>query len=90
MLSLSGKFLKDNNSLFSLSNFSKVSSQEAFILEKSGEGYRGSEIIDALLANYPDDLTRAQAEDLVRKVANEIQVERGVRKTDIKISIIDL
>jgi Ca2+-binding EF-hand superfamily protein len=68
-----------------VSNFSKVSSQEAFILEKSGEGYRGSEIIDALLANYPDDLTRAQAEDLVRKVANEIQVERGVRKTDIKI-----
>jgi Ca2+-binding EF-hand superfamily protein len=68
-----------------VSNFSKVSSQEAFILEKSGEGYRGSEIIDALLANYPDDLTRGQAEDLVRKVANEIQVERGVRKTDIKI-----
>ena len=68
-----------------VSNFSKVSSQEAFILEKSGEGYRGSEIIDALLANYPDDLTRAQAEDLVRKVANEIQVERGIRKTDIKI-----
>ena len=68
-----------------VSNFSKVSSQEAFILEKSSEGYRGSEIIDALLENYPDDLNRTQAEDLVRKVANEIQVERGVRKTDIKI-----
>ena len=68
-----------------VSNFSKVSSQEAFILEKSGEGYRGSEIIEALLENYPDDLNREQAEDLVRKVANEIQVERGVRKTDIKI-----
>ncbi len=68
-----------------VSNFSKVSSQEAFILEKSGEGYRGPDIIDALLANYPDDLTRNQAEDLVRKVANEIQVERGVRKSDIKI-----
>jgi hypothetical protein len=68
-----------------VSNFSKVSSQEAFILEKSGEGYRGSEIIEALLENYPDDLNRVQAEDLVRKVANEIQVERGVRKSDIKI-----
>ena len=68
-----------------VSNFSKVSSQEAFILEKSGEGYRGSDIIEALLENYPDDLNRGQAEDLVRKVANEIQVERGVRKSDIKI-----
>ncbi len=68
-----------------VSNFSKVSSQEAFILEKSGEGYRGSEIIDALLENYPGELNRGQAEDLVRKVANEIQVERGVRKSDIKI-----
>ena len=37
------------------------------------------------LENYPDDLNRKQAEDLVRKVANEIQVERGIRKTDIKI-----
>ena len=68
-----------------VSNFSKVSSQEAFILEKSEQGYRGSDIIEALLENYPDDLNRTQAEDLVRKVANEIQVERGIRKTDIKI-----
>ena len=68
-----------------VSNFSKVNSQEAFILEKSQEGYRGTDIIEALLENYPDDLNRSQAEELVRKVANEIQVERGVRKTDIKI-----
>jgi hypothetical protein len=68
-----------------VSNFSKVNSQEAFILEKSQEGYRGTDIIEALLENYPDDLNRNQAEELVRKVANEIQVERGVRKTDIKI-----
>jgi hypothetical protein len=68
-----------------VSNFSKVSSQEAFILEKSAEGFRGSDIIEALMENYPDDLTRNQAEELVRKVANEIQVERGVRKSDIKI-----
>ena len=68
-----------------VSNFSKVSSQEAFILEKSAEGYRGDDIIEALLENFSNDLTRKQAEDLVRKVANEIQVERGVRKSDIKI-----
>ena len=68
-----------------VSNFSKVTSQEAFILEKSEEGYRGTDIIEALLENYPTELTREQAEDLVRKIANEIQVERGVRKTDIKI-----
>jgi len=68
-----------------VSNFNKVTSQEAFILEKQEQGYRGEEIIEALLENYPDDLTRTQAIDLLKKIANEIQVERGVRKTDIKI-----
>ena len=68
-----------------VSNFNKVTSQEAFILEKSEQGYRGNEIIIALLENFPEDLDRTQAEDLVRKIANEIQVERGVRKSDIKI-----
>jgi len=68
-----------------VANFNKVTSQEAFILEKSSEGYRGHEIIDALLENFPDDLNRNQAEELVKKVANEIELERGVKKTDIKI-----
>jgi hypothetical protein len=68
-----------------VSNFNKVTSQEAFILEKQEEGFRGDEIVQALLDNYPDDLTQETALDLVRKVANEIQVERGVRKSDIKI-----
>jgi len=68
-----------------VANFSKVTSQEAFVLEKSQQGYRGSDIIDALMENFGDDLTKDQAIELVRKVANEIQVERGVRKTDIKI-----
>ena len=68
-----------------VSNFSKVTSQEAFILEKSDQGYRGQEIIELLLENFREDLDRKQAEDLVRKVANEIQLERGVRKTEIKI-----
>jgi len=68
-----------------VSNFSSVSSQEAFILEKSEQGYRGEEIIELLIENFPDDLDKTKATELVRKVANEIQVERGVRKTDIKI-----
>jgi hypothetical protein len=68
-----------------VSNYSKVTSQEAFILEKSEQGYRGAEIIEALIENFPDDLNYKEAEELVRKIANEIQVERGARKTDIKI-----
>jgi len=68
-----------------VSNFSKFTSQEAFILEKSEQGLRGSEIIQALLENYPDDLNEEQARELVSKIANELEVERGVRKSDIKI-----
>ena len=68
-----------------VSNFSKFTSQEAFILEKAGQGLRGSDIIQALLENFPDDLNLEQARELVSKVANELEVERGVRKTDIKI-----
>jgi len=67
-----------------VSNFNKVTSQEAFVLEKQEEGLRGDEIIEALLDNF-NDLTHEEAVDLVRKVANEIQVERGVRRSDIKI-----
>jgi hypothetical protein len=68
-----------------VANFNKVTSQEAFIMEKSLDGYRGEDIITALLENFPDDLNREQATDLVKKVANEIQLERGFKKTDIKI-----
>lgn len=68
-----------------VANFNKVTSQEAFILEKSEQGLRGDEIIEALLENFKDDLTEKNAIDLVKKVANEIQLERGVRKSDIKI-----
>ena len=68
-----------------VSNFNKVTSQEAFVMEKSGDGFRGDQIIDALLENFQDDLNREQAQELVEKVANEIQLERGVKKIDIKI-----
>jgi len=68
-----------------VSNFNRVTSLEAFILEKSNQGYRGYEIIESLLENFKNELTREEAVELVRKIANEIQVERGVRKSDIKI-----
>jgi hypothetical protein len=68
-----------------ISNFSKFTSQEAFILEKAEQGLRGNEIIQALIENFPDDLNQEQARELVAKVANELEVERGVRKSDIKI-----
>jgi len=82
----SSSFKKDFHLRFKrVSNFNKVTSQEAFILEKSAQGLRGDEIIDALLENFQDDLNREQAEELIQKVANEIQLERGVKKIDIKI-----
>ena len=68
-----------------VSNYSKFTSQEAFILEKAEQGLRGDQIIDALLENFPDDLDRPQAIEMVRKVANELEIERGVRRSDIKI-----
>jgi len=81
----SSSFKKDIHLRFKrVSNFNKVTSQEAFIMEKSAEGYRGNEIVDALLENFQDDLNRSQAEELVQKVANEIQLERGVKKNRYK------
>lgn len=68
-----------------VSNFNKTTSQEAFILEKRQQGLYGDEIIDALLDNFKDDLTREKAIELIAKVANEIQVQKGVRKGEIKI-----
>jgi hypothetical protein len=68
-----------------VSNYSKFTSQEAFILEKAEQGLRGDQIIDALLENFPDDLDRPQAIEMVKRVANELEIERGVRRSDIKI-----
>ena len=68
-----------------VSNFNKVTSQEAFILEKIEDGYKGDELVNELLENYVGDLNREQAIQLIRKVANEVQLEQGVRRTNIKI-----
>jgi hypothetical protein len=68
-----------------VSNYSKFNSMEAFILEKSEQGLRGDQIIEALLENFQEDLDRKQAIEMVSRIANELEIERGVRKTDIKI-----
>jgi len=68
-----------------VSNYSKFTSIEAFILEKADQGLRGDQIIESLLENFSGELDREQAVEMVRKIANELEVERGVRKTDIKI-----
>jgi hypothetical protein len=67
-----------------VSNFSKFNSIEAFILEQPAKGIRGKDIIQAVLDNFPE-LTPVEATELVRNVARELDVERGVRKSDIKI-----
>jgi hypothetical protein len=92
---LSSIFINETNSFKSgndihlrfkrVANYSVFTSQEAFILEKSGQGLRGDQIIEALLENFPNELTRKDAEEMVRKIANELEIERGVRKSDIKI-----
>ena len=68
-----------------VSNFNKVTSQEAFIIERSRQGATGNDIVDALVDNYKDDITREEAVQMVVKIANELKVERGMRKTDINI-----
>jgi hypothetical protein len=68
-----------------VANFNKVTSQEAFIIEKIENRYKPDEILDELEKNFPDDLTRNEASELIRKVVNELQVERGVKRTEIKI-----
>ena len=68
-----------------VSNFNKVTSQEAFIIEKSEQGLRGEEIVQALLENYKEDITRTQAVDLMMKMANEYQVEKTAHKSATRI-----
>lgn len=66
-----------------VSNFNKVTSMEAFVLDKRNKGYRGDEIVSELVENY--NISNEEALDIIRKIASEAQVERGVRKSEIKI-----
>ena len=67
-----------------VSNYSAFNSQEAFIIEKAGQGYRGSDIILALMENFTE-LSRDQAIEMVSKIAAELEVEKGERQAELKI-----
>jgi hypothetical protein len=76
-----------------VSNFSKTSSMEAFIIEsikknqrlKNGEFY-SADIIKKLLEDY-EDITEEDALDLFRKVVNELQVEQNSKRRAIEIKV---
>uniref|UniRef100_A0A6C0DF74 Uncharacterized protein n=1 Tax=viral metagenome TaxID=1070528 RepID=A0A6C0DF74_9ZZZZ len=68
-----------------VSNFSKTNSQEAFIIEKQKQKYTLLEIIEGLMENYK--MTENDAKELLQKVANELEVVKGVRKSEIEIKI---
>ena len=67
-----------------VSNFNKMTSMEAFILEKQKEGYRDELIVSKLLENYPD-VKPDEAIGLLGKLASEMQIERGARKNIIDV-----
>ena len=66
-----------------VSNFNKMTSQEAFIIEKQKKGYVGQEILESLMTNY--NLTFVEAEILLKNFASETQIEYGANKRDISI-----
>ena len=67
-----------------VSNYDKFTSQEAHVIQMiAAQSLRVDEIVESLLKNF--DLDKNQATELVQKMVNQLQVERGVRKTDIKI-----
>jgi len=68
-----------------VSNFNKITSQEAFILEKKDEGLKGDEIIDELVKVY--QTSRSEAAELLAKMASELEVQRNVKRNEISIKI---
>ena len=67
-----------------VSNFNKMTSMEAFILEKQKQGLRDADIVNRLIENY-GDITRENAIDLLAKLASQMQIERGSRKNIINV-----
>jgi len=62
-----------------VANFSKLDSQEAFIIEKIDQGYKIDEIIVSLIENYPE-LDEESATDLIAKIRSELEIIRGANK----------
>lgn len=67
-----------------VSNFNKMTSMEAFIIEKQKEGLRNEDIVEKVEENY-ENVTREDAINLLGKLASETQIERGNRKNVIHV-----
>ena len=69
-----------------VANFNKMSSMEAFVIEQQKDGLRDVEIIETLLENYKD-LSDKDAVMLLGKMASELQIERGAKKSIAEIKV---
>jgi hypothetical protein len=67
-----------------VANFNKVTSQEAFIIEKQKEGLRGAEIINALLQSYPD-MSNDDAINLFEKIVSEAELQRTAKRKVVTV-----
>lgn len=78
--------LKGTNLRFKrVSNFNKRTSQEAFIIEQQHDGVPSTDILEALVSNYK--LSESDAETLIQKIINELQIEKGAKRKDKEIKI---
>ena len=68
-----------------VSNFNKRTSQEAFIIEQQHDGVPSIDILEALVSNYK--LSETDAETLIQKIMNELQIENGAKRKEKEIKI---
>ncbi len=68
-----------------VSNFNKRTSQEAFIIEQQHDGVPAIEILETLVSNYK--LSESDAEALIQKIMNELQIEKGAKRKEKEIKI---
>ena len=70
-----------------VSNFNKMTSQEAFVVEqvKQRDGLKGEDLLQGLITNY--NMSKTEAEDLIRTMVNESEIERTSHKGRIEIKV---
>jgi hypothetical protein len=59
-----------------VSHFNKLTSQRAFIIDKIKDGYANSDIAALLVDNFKDDITHADAINLIHTIINEQQLRQ--------------
>jgi hypothetical protein len=60
-----------------VSNFNKMNSINAFVVEKQRQGVQITQLVDEIVHNY--EVSQEEATDIIKKVVSELQLERGVR-----------